>query len=243
MSSRIGRRVAVTGLALGAVALLLLLLAGPGTRFGLWEFRFGFALLRVAAWGGIGAATASIVGIALAGRERRALAVSVAGLLLGLAAFGVPWSLKRAAAARPPIHDVTTDTSDPPAFQAILALRADAPNPAAHGGPEVARAQAQAYPDIAPLVLDAPRREAFGRALRAARDMGWVIVAAEPSEGRIEATATTRWFGFRDDVVVRVRAEGGGSRVDVRSVSRVGRGDAGANAARVRSYLAKLREG
>ncbi|WP_404326387.1 DUF1499 domain-containing protein [Aerophototrophica crusticola] len=79
------------------------------------------------------------------------------------------------------------------------------------------------------------------RAEAAARDMGWDIVAVEPAEGRVEATATTAWFGFKDDVVVRVRPEGDGSRIDVRSKSRVGRSDLGANAARIRDYLARLK--
>jgi uncharacterized protein (DUF1499 family) len=79
------------------------------------------------------------------------------------------------------------------------------------------------------------------RALDAARSLGWEVVASDAATGRIEATATSRWFGFKDDVVVRIRPEGAGSRVDVRSMSRVGVGDLGANAERVREFLAKLR--
>ena len=116
-----------------------------------------------------------------------------------------------------------------------------AANQAEYGGPEVAAQQRQAYPDVVPLVLEAPADVAFGRALGAARGMGWEIVAADSSAGRIEATATTAWFGFKDDVVVRVTPEDGRSRVDVRSVSRVGMSDVGTNAARIRAYLARLR--
>jgi len=79
------------------------------------------------------------------------------------------------------------------------------------------------------------------RALAAARASGWAIVAADSAAGRIEATATTAWFGFKDDVVVRVAPEGTGSRVDVRSVSRVGKSDVGANARRIREYLERVR--
>ena len=107
--------------------------------------------------------------------------------------------------------------------------------------PEIAAQQRQAYPDVVPLVLESPADVAFGRALEAARGMGWEIVAADSSAGRIEATATTAWFGFKDDVVVRVTPEDGRSRVDVRSVSRVGMSDVGTNAARIRAYLARLR--
>jgi uncharacterized protein (DUF1499 family) len=83
---------------------------------------------------------------------------------------------------------------------------------------------------------------AFTRALNAARDLGWQIVAAVPAEGRIEATDTTVWFGFKDDIVVRVTPTAGGSRIDVRSVSRLGQGDLGKNAARIRAYLQRLQQ-
>jgi uncharacterized protein (DUF1499 family) len=76
--------------------------------------------------------------------------------------------------------------------------------------------------------------------LAAARAQGWEIVAAVPAEGRIEATDTTRFFGFKDDIVIRVKAEGAGSRVDVRSLSRVGKSDVGKNASRIRAYLIAL---
>ena len=92
-----------------------------------------------------------------------------------------------------------------------------------------------------PLRFAAPPDRVFAAVEAAARALGWEIVAALPAEGRLEATATTAWFGFKDDVVVRVRAEGAGSRVDVRSLSRIGVGDLGTNAARVRAFLAQLR--
>ena len=140
----------------------------------------------------------------------------------------------------PFIHDVTTDLENPPPFVAILPLRASAPNTAEYGGPEVAAQQRAGYPDLGPLTLQVPPEQAFSRALAAGRDMGWEIVANEPTEGRIEATATTLWFGFKDDVVVRVTPTNGGSRIDVRSVSRVGKSDVGANAERITAYLARI---
>src|SRR5207245_2074399 len=111
---------------------------------------------------------------------------------------------------------------------------------AAYGGPAVAAQQHRAYPDLRPVTLPEPPPRAFERALAVARAQGWEIVESSPAEGRIEATDTTRWFGFKDDVVVRVRPEGAGSRVDVRSLSRVGRSDVGKNAARLRAYLRAL---
>jgi len=140
----------------------------------------------------------------------------------------------------PPIHDISTDLEHPPQFVAVLPLRAGAPNPAVYGGPEVAAAQREGYPDLHSLVVHLAPGAAFARALASARAMGWTMVAADSAAGRIEATATTRWFGFKDDVVIRVEPDPAGSRVDVRSVSRVGQSDVGTNARRIRTYLARL---
>ena len=119
-------------------------------------------------------------------------------------------------------------------------LRKGAPNTAEYGGKEVADAQRKGYPDIQPKMLEVPPQVAFARALETAERMGWTLVANDPAEGRIEATDTTFWYGFKDDIVIRVTRAGAGSRVDVRSVSRVGRSDIGTNARRIRRYLDKL---
>ena len=159
------------------------------------------------------------------------------GLVL---AVGILWSLKRFAERTPPIHDISTDTDDPPTFVAILPLRATASNRATYGGSRVAALQHAAYPDIAPVTLALSRDAAFHRAHDAAAAMGWMIVATDSAAGRIEATAATRVFRFKDDVVIRVRGDGARSRIDVRSVSRLGRGDLGVNAARIRAFVALL---
>jgi uncharacterized protein (DUF1499 family) len=195
-------------------------------------------------WGffiGSAAFLLSLVGVFMAGAGRRkALTLAILGLVLGAVTIVFPLNAYRKARTAPPIHDITTDTANPPQFAAILPLRANAENPSQYGGPEVAAQQIKAYPDIAPAHLNLPAAQAFDRALAASRDMGWEIVAANPAQGRIEATATTFWFGFKDDVVVRVTTEENGSRVDIRSVSRVGRGDVGTNAKRIRNFLTRL---
>jgi len=229
--------IATLALVVSAAALGLLLAAGPGTRMGFWAFGRGFQMLRWAVYAGAAGAALALVALVLG--PRRGLAVLA--LALGLGAAVPPWQIQRSARNKPPIHDITTDTADPPPFVAIVPLRRDARNPVEYGGPEVAAQQRKAYPDIAPLSLPVPPAQAFERAERAARGQGWEIVAAVPAEGRIEATDTTRWFGFKDDVVIRVRPEGAGSRVDVRSVSRVGRGDVGTNARRIGEFLDALR--
>lgn len=234
-------RLAVAGLALALLAGLLVLVAGPGTRAGWWHFGTGFTLLHWGAYLGIVAAVVCLVAAVSAWRTGGRW-LAVAGLVVALAAVGVPWSFRRGASGAPPIHDVTTDTRNPPAFVAVAPLRADAPNPVAYEGEAVAEQQRRAYPDVQPLMMTAPLSVVFDDALAVARDMGWEIVDSDREQGRIEATATTTWFGFKDDVVIRVMPASGVSRVDVRSKSRVGRGDAGANAARIREYLQRLRD-
>jgi uncharacterized protein (DUF1499 family) len=240
------RRVTVTvanaGLALATVAGLALLLAGPGHRFGWWSLGTGFGIIRFAAYGGIAAAAVSAAALILAPLrgQRRGMFRALAGLVIGLITVGVPAYYLHTARSVPPIHDVTTDTENPPAFEAVLPLRAEAPNPASYGGPAVAAQQRAAYPDIAPADYPVATGAAFEAALAAGRDMGWTIVAADAAAGRIEAIDRTFWFGFVDDIVIRVRPTDAGSRIDVRSTSRVGVSDIGTNAARVRAYLAEL---
>jgi uncharacterized protein (DUF1499 family) len=143
----------------------------------------------------------------------------------------------------PPIDDITTDTANPPTFVAVVAARlAEGDNPATYGGAGIAQQQRRAYPDIAPLALAIPPTQAFSHALDTAQRMGWTIVDGDPLTGRIEANDRSRWFGFTDDIVIRITASGAGSRVDLRSSSRHGRGDFGVNAARIRAYLAALRQ-
>lgn len=238
--------VAVAALALALAAALLGALAGFGSRWGLWEFRTGFNLLRYAVYIGIAALLLSLPAIFLTrpGGARRGFTLAFAALVVSLLVTAIPWQWQRTARGVPPIHDITTDPGNPPEFVAIAPLRADASNPLEYGGAEIAMQQAEAYPDIRPLLLDVPLGRAYERALDAARESGWDIVDANPAEGRIEATDRTFWFGFRDDVVIRLTPVGEARTVlDVRSKSRVGRGDAGTNAKRVRQYLATVRRG
>ena len=222
-------------------AALLLAASGPGTRAGLWDFRLGLSMLRWSVYAGLAAAALALVALLVPRSRARGVALPVLALVVGLGAAWVPWSWAQRARAVPPIHDITTDPDDPPAFVAILPLRAGASNPPEYAGAETAAQQRRAYPDLAPVELPVPPATAFARARDAATSMGWELVAADSAAGRVEATATTRWFGFKDDVVVRVRPSGAGSRVDVRSKSRVGGSDVGANAARIREYVARLR--
>jgi len=188
----------------------------------------------------------SVVGFVARRRRQdpRGMGKGIAGLVVALAVLMFPVVVAVNARGTAPIHDVTTDTVNPPEFVAVLPIRAQtgALNPVEYGGARVAALQQRSFPDIKPLRLDVAPPAAFDRAVAAVRAMNWELVAADPSAGRIEATDTTALFGFKDDVVVRVRPDGNGSRIDVRSLSRVGGGDIGTNAKRVRAYLQRLAE-
>jgi uncharacterized protein (DUF1499 family) len=240
-------------LVVGILAIVLLAIAGPGYRLRLLPLlpallgaAIGFLLFIVTfIVGAIGLVAGRRQGVS---RSRATVAVIALSLVITIIA-GFWISRGRGS---PPIHDVTTDLSDPPIFKDVVPLRlaSGAVNPVEYQrvqsimGHElnVSDAQRTAYPDIQPLVLPYPTARAVQLAQQVAKDMGWDIVAVVPAEGRVEATDTTRYFGFKDDVVVRVTPESTGSRIDVRSESRVGGGDAGTNARRVRAYLGRLRD-
>jgi uncharacterized protein (DUF1499 family) len=142
----------------------------------------------------------------------------------------------------PAIHDITTDVDDPPIFETAPALRGDTSNPLSIK-PEVIAQQLEAYPDLNTLRLGSSFENTYNRALTTARAMGWEITREDPTAGYIEAVDTTAIMNFKDDVVIRVRTNADGSIVDLRSVSRVGRSDLGANARRIRAYLRAFEAG
>ncbi len=229
-------------LVLAVLALTALLLAGPGTRFEVWDFRFGFTLMRYAAYTGIAAGILAVIGLLWPKLRRQGASRWVLGLVLATLVVGLPLLQVRQARAVPAIHDISTDLIDPPAFVAIAALRGDTSNPLDRADPQLPDLQRQAYPDLQPVILPEPPAAAQQRAMHAAETLGWQIVANDPASGLIEATDTTLWFGFKDDIVIRIRPEGDGSRIDLRSVSRVGRSDLGANARRIRVFLEQVQE-
>ncbi|MGI9321950.1 MAG: DUF1499 domain-containing protein [Pseudomonadales bacterium] len=146
----------------------------------------------------------------------------------------------------PSIHDITTDTANPPPFVALLDVRKRSPNGAKYGASDewpankLAEAQQQAYPDLAPIMSNLPMAAAVARAEAVLQEMGLQLAGVDVGAGLLEATATTFWFGFKDDMVVRVTAVGDGSRVDIRSMSRVGQSDLGVNAARIADFIARF---
>jgi uncharacterized protein (DUF1499 family) len=228
-----------------AILALALLAAGPlAWRTGLLHYRVGlFYLMPMAAFAAAGAAIVSLVSLGAwrtLGARGRALAA--AGLVLGAAASFLPFQANLLRATLPPIHDISTDTANPPSFASTLAARKMENGNSVEYTPEVAKQQRAAYPDIAPATTPLPPPEAFERAIAAAESMpGWTIVSRNAANGRIEASEPSLFYAFTDDVVIRVAPDGAGSRIDMRSESRQGRSDFGVNAARVRRYMAALK--
>lgn len=233
------------------------MLAAPlGVWLGLWPFRTAFSIMGilfpVIHWVALAALLEGVGGFVLARRQgfarpRRVLLPP----LIGALACGIAWYIPTTFQpprdqSYPPIHDVATDLEDIPQFVAVLPLRAQAPNSVVYGDspnmtPERnAQLQREAYPDLVPRNYEASPDAMFARALAAVDAMGWELVDANAQEGRIEATATTFWLRFKDDVVIRIRPQGNGAVVDARSLSRVGGGDVGTNAKRLRRFFELL---
>ncbi len=235
-----------------------------GTKVSLWSFRLavaGIVLVVIGLVGGTGSLSPLVAMLMLTLGSLTLIIGGICGAvglfrsggtggdtlaampwlatLLGLAAI-VNAGTFMGGSGGAPIHDISTDTADPPAFIAVAKLRGPNDNPAEYAGAETAAIQATAYPDIQTLVFLDPPAVIFDKALAVAASMGWNILASDIDTGHIEATATTPFVGFKDDVVIRVRAGDGETRVDVRSKSRFGRGDMGVNAKRIREYRDRL---
>ncbi|GJM11926.1 MAG: hypothetical protein DHS20C12_03290 [Pseudohongiella sp.] len=242
----------VIGLGLG----LLTLTSAAGIWLGLWDFRRGFSLLGAAnqygqwlAWACVFATVATfIVGQRFKLPDAtKFVSLAAIGAAVAWTAYLIPESFRPAEGVNyPPIHDISTNRVSPPEFVAIAPLRADAPNTLVYGGSNNMTPQRlieltdEAYPDLVTQRYSESVDAVFDKALAAVDELGWELVAADPAAGRIEATDTTFWFRFKDDVVIKIDREGGESVVDVRSVSRVGTGDVGANAIRMRKLFALL---
>ena len=241
-----GKRLAWIALSLSVLAVLGALVAGLGTGEGWWTYGAGLKSLPV--FFGL-ALIGALVGLFARFRRRDGQMIAVVAVIVGAGFAIYLGNFYRVARSVPAIHDVTTNLNDPPAFE-TLTLRADnlanVPKLDRPGWDRLAPVErwralhSEAYGDLRPLRVASAPAAAVKRAEQVAQDLGWQVAAVDPA-GRMEATDTTRFFRFKDDVVVRVRPDGrGGSIVDVRSVSRVGVSDLGENARRVRRFLRKM---
>ncbi len=225
---------------LGALGILL---SPIGYRLGLWDA--GFALRKILTMATIAAVAALVLCVlalllAKIGGVRLGTGRIIFGLALSALLAGYVLLQLNKVKSLPYIHDITTDTANPPTFVALADARKAAPNGLEYKGAEIADKQKQAYPDITPLVSKLPPNELFAKAEAIARASAWEIATADAAQGRIEATQTTLLYGFKDDVVIRITTKDGGSQLDMRSMSRVGQSDVGVNAKRIREFIAKL---
>ncbi|SER51504.1 Protein of unknown function [Nitrosomonas sp. Nm51] len=227
------------------ISATLAALAVLGFRFGIMNYQVAVVIIIGAAALGVIAVLSAIVSILaiITAVETKVTGapMAITGLILGLAVVTPVFQTIQAGYKVPRIHDITTDLQNPPAFTAIAAIRTTDHNPLDRKTPaRLAELQQAGYPGLGPILIDKDPARVFENAVSLVEERGWEIVAATAGKGIIEATATTRIMGFKDDVVIRISAKEGQSIVDMRSASRIGISDMGTNAARIRLFLNDL---
>ncbi len=235
-------RAALWGSRIGILAIVLLILAIAANHLGLLGYKLPLMGIALSALIGVIAIVISLIGLVITLGGKTGAGTAILGIVLGVVAAAPVATTLVTGRSVPRIHDITTDLSNPPQFDAVVALREGAPNALDRATPpDLAEQQQKAYPDLATLIVPQEPAKVFDAALATAKDMGWTIDASSPEKGSIEATAVTKLIGFKDDVVIRIAAKDAGAAVDVRSVSRVGMSDLGTNAKRIRAYLDALK--
>lgn len=223
---------------------LFFALSGYGYNWGIWGLSTAFFVLRISAYMLMVLGIAGLLSLWFANRSRSRgkhlfytiLTIALSGTAVGI---GLYWQAQ--VNNNPFLHEVSTDSQNPPAFDAILPLRADAPNPPEFGGDAVAMLQQAAFPDIITVVLPYPKQRVYDEAVSLIGARGWDLVAGNYETGMIEATEKLAWFGFKDDVVIRLKSDNGRTVFDMRSKSRIGGTDLGVNARRVQRFMADLK--
>ncbi|MEM5515001.1 DUF1499 domain-containing protein [Pseudoalteromonas sp. AS84] len=221
------------------IAFLLVLLPGPLYKFGIVELGVAFTGFKYGVYAG-GAALVLLIVQVLFMRKTLTLSSGVIALVFSVVAIAMPLNMMNKAEGVPAIHDISTDLVNPPKFVAIAPLRANASNPVEYAGEEIAVQQRKAYPELATLSFAQSKADLMTASEQAVKNLGFAVVSANTATGIVEATDTTTWFGFKDDVVIRIKDEGSQCFVDIRSKSRVGRSDLGKNAERIHSIINEL---
>lgn len=233
---------------------LIFVVAALGYKFGLLDLGFSFGTLTRKVGPAFLMASAGIGGIGLLMglliKPRKGILVSLLAIAVGGLGLNHAKSVSKKVLSLPFIHDITTDTQNPPMFtSSILSERAktERVNTVDYAGKRVrpdgelvSVLQAKSYPDIQPVILAQSPEAVFDQAKSAVKAMGWVLVSEDKAAGLIEATDTTFWYGFKDDVIIRITPSETGAVLDVRSVSRIGMSDMGANAKRIREFIEAL---
>ncbi|HEX8571431.1 MAG TPA: DUF1499 domain-containing protein [Allosphingosinicella sp.] len=247
------RLVTRLALLLGVGAVVAALVSAIGSATGLWGFRAGLGALRYLFFAAAAGALLGLVGLVLARRRGKLLLGNLVAVVVALGFVLYLGNLVRIAKSVPAIHDVTTNLDDVPRFSRLSVRPDNLENVPDEGRPELKALAPEErwkalhrahYADLRTVRVETAPAETVRRAAALARERGWATALIDDRAGTVEATETSFFFRFKDDVVIRVRpAPGGGSLVDMRSISRVGGSDVGMNAKRVRSFLADLRAG
>jgi uncharacterized protein (DUF1499 family) len=233
MPDTLARPLGFLSILLGVASIALLAVSVWGFRAGGWPWPQAYDLAGWGAWTAGAGVFAGLAGLVVwFRRRRRGSGAVLLGLILSLPVAGLGAAFEIAARTTPPINDISTDTEDPPVFW-FTATPSDYPA-------QNAEPQRAAYPDVRPLELSVSADEAFAAALALVEERGWEVLSADPAESQIEAIATSRLFGFEDEVAIRVTETDTGARIDMRSRSRLGQIDRGANARRIEAFLSDL---
>ena len=220
-------------------AFLLVALPGPLYKYGVVDLGTAFTGFKFGVFAGIATLILLVLQIIFK-RKTVTLGSTIMALLLSTIAIAIPLSMLNKGKSVPPIHDISTDLVNPPEFVAIAPLRADAPNPVEYAGVEVATQQRAAYPELQTLNYTQSKSELVEATKQAIDHLGWQLVNIDADQGIVEATDRTMWFGFKDDVIVRITDNGSKRLVDIRSKSRVGGSDLGKNAERIHDFTEEL---
>ena len=220
-------------------AFLLVALPGPLYKYGVVDLGTAFTGFKFGVFAGIATLILLVLQI-LFKRKTVTLGSTIMALLLSTIAIAIPLSMLNKGKSVPPIHDISTDLVNPPEFVAIAPLRADAPNPVEYAGVEVATQQRAAYPELQTLNYTQSKSELVEATKQVIDHLGWQLVNIDADQGIVEATDRTMWFGFKDDVIVRITDNGSRRLVDIRSKSRVEGSNLGKNAERIHGFIEEL---
>ena len=233
MPDTLARPLGFLSILLGVASIALLAVSVWGFRAGGWPWPQAYDLAGWGAWAAGAGVVVALAGLVVLLRRRKSGAGAVLlGLILSLPVAGLGAAFEIAARTTPPINDISTDAEDPPVFWFTVT---PSDYPAQNAGPQRA-----AYPEVRPLDLSLPVDDAFAAALALVDERGWEVLSADPAESQIEAIATSRLFGFEDEVAIRVTETDSSARIDMRSRSRLGQIDRGANARRIKAFLSDL---
>lgn len=219
--------------------LVLLLVSMLANKFALVDFKVSFLTFYKALQAVMVVSALGLIGLIVAWLKKKTASIRPALLtvLLGVAPVLLVLAIVGQGLKVPAIHNITTDLENPPEFSYAYTNRAEGLNSLDLPSPEVRELQRNFYTELSGLTLALAPEQAFTMALEACETLGMHVTNVDQASGRIEAIEETFFFGFKDDVVIRVSPLESGSKIDVRSVSRVGRSDLGANAKRIERIL------